>query len=271
MINKSPPRQPTAYLSQRQQKKGLSGMLETAFTLNRIIEVVITNLGRRRSFLESEKSKELIESGDVSGKLQNSNLGTFADAMRLGLIKKDGETLGGVYLGHLDNYPLFMPKDHHLVVCGMPGSMKTLSIILPNLISLGLGGESTVYYNMKDDELYTPTHKGRTIIDRQPTVHIDHFIENDPLPTCINPLHDLIESVEKGHMIVDDCFEKVEMLFAHCQHEGANSWISDDAKKVAHLLLIEWASNTPPSVAISVHFGISQHSPMRSLVRSYSA
>lgn len=243
MINKPPQRQPTAYLSQRQQKKGISGMLQTAFTLNRVIEIFLTNQGRRRSFLEAEKSKELIESGDVSGKLQNSNLGTLDDAIRLGLIKKDDEKLGGVYLGHFEGHPLFLPNDHHLTVCGMAGSMKSLSIILPNLISLGLGGESTVYFNMKNDELYNPTHKGREIVDGKPTVHIDHFIENDPLPICINPLHDLIESVENGRMIVDDCFEKVEMLFSHCQHEGVNSWISDDAKKITHLLLIEWATN----------------------------
>ena len=237
--------QPKKYLSQRDSKQSLNGILQTAFTINRVLEIWHTIQGRKRSFLEAEKARILIEKGDISGKLQNSSLGTLEDAIDLGLIKNDDEQYGGVYLGHFDGHPLFLPNDHHLTVCGMAGSMKSLSIILPNIISLGLGGESTVYFNMKNDELYNPTHKGREKIDGKPTIHIDHFIENDPLPTCINPLFDLIESVQNGHMIVDDCFEKVEMLFSHCQHEGANSWISDDAKKIAHLLLIEWATNDP--------------------------
>lgn len=235
------------FLSQRPKRPrmGAGGLLQIFFTSHRLFEMWRLNQGRRRSFIEAEKAKALIEQGDVSGKLQDASLGTLEDAIRLGLVKKEGEKLGGVYVGHLHGYPLFLPKDHHLTVCGMAGSMKSLSIIKPNLITLGLGGESTVYFNMKDDELYKPTHIGRAKIDGVAVIHIDHFIENDPLPTCINPLHDLIESVSQGHMIVDDCFEKVEMLFSHCQHEGANSWISDDAKKITHVLLIEWATNDP--------------------------
>ena len=233
------------YYAHRNSAPSSNKILQAVFTFNRVLEIWHTIQGRKRSSLEAEKAKALIEQGDVSGKLQNSSLGTLEDALRFGLIKKEGETMGGVYLGHLEGHPLFLSNDHHLTVTGMAGSMKSLSIILPNLITLGLGGESTVYFNMKDDELYTPTHKGRARIDGKPVVHIDHFIENDPLPMCINPLHDLVESVASGHMIVDDCFEKVEMLFSHCQHEGANSWISDDAKKIAHVLLIQWATHNP--------------------------
>lgn len=211
------------FLSQRPKRSrmGAGGFLQVIFSVNRLIEMWRLNQGRRRSFLEAEKAKAQIEQGEVSGKLQDARLGTLEDAAQLGLIKKDGEKLGGVYLGHLKGQPIFMPKDHHLTICGMAGSMKTLSIVLPNIISLGLGGESTFFFNMKDDELYKAIHKGRANIDGVAVIHIDHFIENDPLPIFINPLHDLVESASNGHMIVDDCFERVEMLFAHCQHEGA--------------------------------------------------
>ena len=230
------------------------------FTFNRVQEIWHTMQGRRRSFLEAERAKALIESGEVSGKLQDAKLGTLEDAVNLGLIKKDGEKLGGVYLGHLEGLPLFMPNDHHLTIMGMSGSMKSLSLVKPNIITLGLGGESSMYFNMKDDELYTPTHKGRAKIDGVAVTHIDHFIENDPLPTCINPLHDLIESVANGHMIVDDSFEKTEMLYAHCQHEGANSWISDDAKKISHVLLIQWATYDPDRCFLGAFWDFSTYS-----------
>lgn len=237
----------SGFMSQRKPKTrlGFNSLLQFGFTFYRAFEILHTIQGRRRSFLEAQKAKALIEAGKISGKLQNSKLGTLEDAINLGLVKQEGEKLGGVYLGHMQGYPLFMPKDHHLTIMGMAGSMKTLSIVLPNIITLGLGGESTVFFNMKNDELYNAIQKGRAIIDENEVIHIDHFIENDPLPTCINPLHDLIESAANGRMIVDDCFEKTEMLFAHCQHEGANSWISDDAKKITHVLLIEWATNDP--------------------------
>ncbi len=235
------------FLSSRPKRPrmGAGGLLQGLFTLNRVYEMWRLNQGRRRSFIEAEKAKAQIEAGEVSGKLQDASLGTLEDAINLGLIRQEGDTLGGVYLGHLEGHPLFMPKDHHLTICGMAGSMKSISIVKPNIISLGLGGESTFFINMKDDELYKPTHKGRSRIDGVAVIHIDHFIENDPLPICINPLFDLIESAANGHMIVDDCFERVELLFAHCQHEGANSWISDDAKKITHVLLIVWATDDP--------------------------
>jgi type IV secretory pathway TraG/TraD family ATPase VirD4 len=234
-------------MSQRKPKArlGFNSLLQISFTINRMIEIWRLNQGRKRSFLEAQKAKAQIEAGEVSGKLQNSNLGTFEDAVNLGLIKKEGEVLGGVYLGHFHRHPLFMPKDHHVTICGMAGSMKSLSIVIPNIITLGLGGESTMFFNMKDNELYNAVHKGRAKIDGVAVIHIDHFIENDPLPVCINLLFDLIEQARNGHMIVDDCFERVEMLFAQCQHEGANSWISDDAKKITHVLLIFWATENP--------------------------
>jgi len=245
MVLKNQQSSSKGYYSQKYSTPSGNKVLQAVFTFNRILEIWHTIQGRRRSFLESERAKAQIEQGEVSGKLQDAKLGTLEDAKRLGLVKKAGEKLGGVYLGHLEGHPLFMSTDHHLTVMGMSGSMKTLSIVLPNIISLGLGNESTVFFNMKNDELYNATHKGRTKIDGKLVIHIDHFIENDPLPICINPLHDLIESVKDGRMIVDDCFEKVEMLFSHCQHIGNNSWISDDAKKITHLLLVEWATINP--------------------------
>lgn len=233
------------YLTHGRGDLNVQGVVNGFLTFNRLMEVWRTY--RRRIEVEKQhiQSLDAIESEEISENLENSNLGTLDDAWRLGLVKKAGETLGGVYLGHLEGHPLFLPDRKHLNITGMSGSMKSLSIILPNIISLGLGGESTVFVNVKGHELYNAVKEGRGRIDGQPVMSFDHLNEDESEPIQINPLFDLIEKASHGRMIVDDAWVKTQLIFTNHSMEGANSWISDDAKKIVHMLLIEWAYNCP--------------------------
>lgn len=227
--------------TQKRNSLGLfMGFIRGGLTINQMIEAWKVNQGRKRAEEDAKNIQEAIERGVTSGKLQNASLGTIEDAHKLGLTS----LFSGVFLGYLDGTPLFLPNDFHLSTCGMAGSGKSVTLSIPNCISTALTGESLIAFDLKDAELTRSTIKGRSAIDEIDSIKIDPW-QTQGKNIRINFLSDLIDKVKSGKKIVDDAEGKIQMIYGSIEKEGNNAWIKEDAMKLAHILLLEWATNDP--------------------------
>lgn len=174
---------------------------------------------------EALEANRRIDEGAVSGKLEDSGLGTLEDLERLGMLGAPGFRLGS-FEGHSVN----LPQDWHVAIMGMAGAGKTTSLSAPNIIRLlkgdeaGEGRESVVGLEWKNGELVDMTAVGlEAVTGVPPHVLAPYDPTND---TAINPFQDLIDRAAMGQSVVDDARARVHGFHAEAlANAGQNRWI----------------------------------------------
>lgn len=227
---KNKPPQLPRYLSQQRPKKGVSDLLETLFTINRVFDVIHTFQGRKQAEQAARENEKVITEGTISEKLENSKLGTFDDAVEKGYIS-DFEG-GGLYFGMLNGKPVMRRDDWHVICVAMAGAGKSSSICIPNIVTLGMGEnpESCFIFDIKG-ELYKATQHVRHTLDGKEPILIDDFNQLGG-GICINYLDSLIIKAQNSEPIVEEALSKLALRYGDTTKRGNNEWIALEA--------IEW-------------------------------
>lgn len=224
-------------------QQSLGKLVQAGLTLNRIFEVIHTHTRRKEVNRIAEENRQKIEQNIISQRQEDTRLGTLKDAEELGY----RDDFSGPLLGFKDGYPLFLPNDFHISTCAFPGSGKTTTLTIPNIISLGMGKspESIVVLDVKDGELAWLTAEGRAELDKQDAIFINPWGLCDLPNHRINFFSDVIDKAQRGLDVVDLARRKIfQQIGAPEKHKG-NAWIYKDASRLGRVLMIAWATHKP--------------------------
>ena len=254
------------YLSKARRQRHQGNMLQTVFQGAKLIEMAINSIGRSRSNKAHKAAMEEIYNDEVSGALQNAQLGTLEDAIAMGLVIPGRECFGGYYLGMMEGYPVIYRGDQHIAVQGPSGSGKSnrfgkIAMLTRGMRGPGWRGESIVFTNLKKQELLKAVGDGCSTIDDVEITTIDHLNEDETLIVYINPMSGLIKLAQDGRKhkdLVRAFIHKVWKVFKAAM-EGNNSWISTEAQELATMLAVEWCQNDEGRAWLGAFWDFSQH------------
>ncbi len=241
----------------------LNQISQALLTVNRLFEAWYTHIRRKEVSHVAKDNQEKVEQNIVSLRQENTQLGTLKDAQELGL-RKD---LSGPLLGYVDGYCLFLSQDLHVNTCAFPGSGKTTTLTIPNIISLAMGSkpESVVILDVKNGELAWLTAEGRMQLDSSEAIFINPWGLNGLPNHRLNIFSDIIDKAQRGFKVLDLAQRSVYQRFGDPERYNSNSWIYKDAMRICTVLMVARAQYTPElcNPASFWDFGASTHSEFR--------
>ncbi|MEM7172471.1 MAG: type IV secretory system conjugative DNA transfer family protein [Pseudomonadota bacterium] len=189
----------------------------------------------QESIKESRRVQQYVENPEASNKLGAGRLGDLTDAKIENMLDPNG-----LFLGAMENQPLFYNGDMHLLNYGMTRSGKGRDIILPNLAHVF--NRSLVVNDIKDGEnaYASAEHRksnGHRIIALNPYGLLD-------APSFkLNPFQRIIDKAQLGHSVTEDALQLCMSLVP--PSEGKDKWVAAGAQQVMAIWL-EWAARYRP-------------------------
>ena len=187
----------------------------------------------KKSFADAEKTRREIENSVVPDALGDGRLGNLEDAAADDLLNPNG-----LFIGALNNTPLFYNGDAHLLNYGLTRSGKGTDLVLTNLAHVF--NRSIVVNDIKDGEnAYASADyresKGHKIICLNP-----HNVDIGGRPSFrLNPFQRIIDKAQSGESVGEDSLQIVMSLVP--PSHGDDAWVSEGAQQILATWL-EWCA-----------------------------
>lgn len=182
---------------------------------------------RKRIAVEDARAKKrrIIDTGYVDNiALGASRLGTYEDAKQLGM-----DDPNGVFLGGLEQKPIFMSGDVHLLTYGRTGSGKGRDVILPNLAHIKKN--SVVVVDPKEGENAFATAEYRRKVLGHEVIFVNPWGLHGLPSTAINPLQLVINLAAHGQMCHVEAGNIAEAICPKSPNDKGEGW-ADGAQMI---------------------------------------